>query len=139
MDRQGVLLVKFLFRGQLSSLMSQHVMCQHTSFRECVLFEDCLISYVLATCLCSFCTEIDIATYLKVSNQLGTQASIGIFDCHNASHSSIRSISSFVGFFGWDLQILLIAHVYLPCYQHINLMKLLRCSYIYLVISSYFQ
>ena len=59
----------------------------------------------------------------RQSIQLGTQPSISIFDCHNASHSSIRHILllDLLVIFGWDLQILLIAHVHLACQQHINL------------------
>ena len=51
--------------------MLQHVFCLRTSFRECVLFGDCLISYRLTKCLCSFCTEIDIPTLKCLARHTG--------------------------------------------------------------------
>ena len=42
------------------------LMLAHNIQRICLLFGDCLISYTLIKRLCSICTEIDIATYLKL-------------------------------------------------------------------------
>ena len=65
----GSVIGQISIQRQLSSLCYS-MLYQHTSFRECVLFGDCLISYTLTKCLCSFCTEIDIPTlkYLAKHN-----------------------------------------------------------------------
>ena len=43
---------------------------------------DCLTSYTLTKCLCSFCTEIDISTLRYTARHKGL--TISIFNGHNA-------------------------------------------------------
>ena len=116
------------FHGQVGSVIGQisiqrelslcySMLSQDTSFRECVLFGDCLRSYTLTRCLCSFCSEKD-----KVSSQahrpqlvvltaiIPATVQLGLFDL----------LGFLAGTWG-----------YLACQQHINLIKLLMCSYIY--------